>query len=60
MWKENKYRLNTHLTDEWQGLVMRDFSHFYHVGSKESLRNKMTEVLAIKPENAVHTDLIAS
>ncbi len=60
MWKENRYRVNTHLENDWNGLVMREFAHFYHIGSKESLRNKMTEVLAIKPENAVHADLIAS
>jgi DNA adenine methylase len=59
MWKANKYRSNDHLID-WNGLVMRDFDHFYHVGSTESLRNRMTEVLAIKPENAVNVELLAS
>ena len=60
MWKENKYRYNQHLIDAWSGLAMREFKHFYHVGPTESLRNKITEVLAIKPEYAVHVDLLAS
>lgn len=60
MWKENKYRVNTHLQNDWDGLVIKEFSHFYHIGSTESLRNKMTEALAIKPENSVSSDLLAS
>ncbi len=60
MWKENKYRQNEHLKNAWDGLVMKEFKHFYHVGPTESLRNHMTEVLAIKPEHAVKTELMAS
>ncbi len=60
MWKKNKYRQNQHLFDAWNGLIMREFNHFYHVGPTESLRNKMTEVLAIKPNFAVKSDLLAS
>ena len=49
MWKENKYRLNEHLSLYWDGLVERTFTHFYHVGSTENLRNAMEEALLIKP-----------
>jgi len=49
MWKENKYRLNEHLRRYWNGLVERTFTHFYHVGSTENLRNAMEEALLIKP-----------
>ena len=49
MWKENKYRENGHLGEHWSGYVYRTFSHFYHVGPTEDLRNPMTEVLAIRP-----------
>jgi len=60
MWKENKYRKNEHLFEDWNGLIKREFSHFYHVGSTESLRNEMIEVLAIKPENAYKQKRLAS
>ncbi|MEO0080959.1 MAG: Dam family site-specific DNA-(adenine-N6)-methyltransferase [candidate division WOR-3 bacterium] len=49
MWKENRYRENGHLAASWADYVWREFSHFYHVGPTENLRNQMTEVLAIKP-----------
>lgn len=49
MWKENKYRLNQHIASYWDGLVERTFTHFYHVGSTENLRNSMEEALLIKP-----------
>jgi len=48
MWYENKYRKNEHIPEYWSGNIIRTFSHFYHVGSKESLRNAMTEALVIK------------
>lgn len=48
MWLENKYRKNDHLEDHWSGLTIKEFDHFYHVGSSESLRNKMTEALVLK------------
>lgn len=48
MWKENKYRENEHITKCWSDFDMCTFEHFYHVGSKESLRNAMTEALLIK------------
>lgn len=49
MWLENKYRKNDHIENHWDNLEIKSFSHFYHVGSKESLRNEMQEALAIKP-----------
>jgi DNA adenine methylase len=49
MWKENKYRSNQHISHYWEGLVERTFTHFYHVGSTENLRNTMEEALLIKP-----------
>ncbi|MCI0520947.1 MAG: Dam family site-specific DNA-(adenine-N6)-methyltransferase [Chloroflexi bacterium] len=49
MWKENKYRLNDHIPDYWTNTVERTMTHFYHVGSTESLRNSMEEALLIKP-----------
>jgi DNA adenine methylase len=49
MWLENKYRRNEHMDQHWTDFEWRTQSHFYHVGSTESLRNSMEEVLAIKP-----------
>ncbi len=49
MWKKNKYRENEHIENYWNGLEEKTFSHFYHIGPSESLRNKMIEALAIKP-----------
>ncbi len=49
MWKQNKYRINEHLEYYLDGLVVKSFMHFYHVGSSENLRNAMEEVLLIKP-----------
>lgn len=48
MWKENKYRKNEYLVEWWKDEEIRTFTHFYHVGPKESLRNEMTEALAIR------------
>ncbi|MCF8228808.1 MAG: Dam family site-specific DNA-(adenine-N6)-methyltransferase [Bacteroidales bacterium] len=49
MWKENRYRSNDHLGNFWTDCVERTYDHFYHVGSKEKFRNKITESLLIKP-----------
>lgn len=49
MWLKNTYRNNDHVEECWPGFVVKEFEHFYHVGSTESLRNKMTEALIIKP-----------
>lgn len=49
MWLENRYRKNSHVEEHWTELELRTCSHFYHVGSTESLRNEMDEALIIKP-----------
>lgn len=54
MWKENKYRENTHLKIHWDGFVTQTFSHFYHIGSKEEFRNQITEALVLSPDNVVN------
>ena len=48
MWKENKYRVNEHIENCWSDFECFEFSHFYHVGSKQSLRNSMIEALFVK------------
>lgn len=53
MWKENKYRENVHLTDEFKGYTMETFSHFYHVGASENLRSEMEEALVLNPASVV-------
>lgn len=47
MWLENSYRKNDHIETDWPDSEIRLASHFYHVGSTESLRGSMTEALAI-------------
>jgi DNA adenine methylase len=49
MWKENRFRTNSHLQECWPNTVIRTCSHFYHVGAQESNRNEIVEALAIKP-----------
>lgn len=56
MWKGNKYRENAHLEAHFGNFPMETFSHFYHVGSTESLRSEMEEALVISPENLVSED----
>lgn len=56
MWKGNKYRENDHLTSHFENYPIETFSHFYHVGSSESLRNEMEEALVISPGNLVSED----
>jgi DNA adenine methylase len=48
MWLENRYRKNAHIEDHWGNTEIKTISHFYHVGSTESLRNAMTEALVLK------------
>lgn len=47
MWSENKYRRNERLYDSFLDYEIRTFSHFYHLGSTEDLRNCMTEALVV-------------
>ena len=46
-WYQNKYRSNPNIQQEWSDAKysINTIEHFYHVGSKESLRNSMTEAL---------------
>ena len=47
MWAENKYRRNSNLYAVFEGYNIKTHEHFYHLGSTESLRNKMTEALVV-------------
>jgi DNA adenine methylase len=47
MWLENKYRKNEHIANDWRSKEIKTISHFYHLGSTESLRNAMTEALVL-------------
>ncbi len=48
MWLENRHRKNEHVEESWSETDLRICSHFYHVGSSESLRNAMDEALLIR------------
>ena len=48
MWKENQFRKNAHLYRAWSDFTWYEYSHFYHVGARESNRHPMIEVLAVK------------
>lgn len=52
MWAENRYRENIHLKTHFHGFSIRLFSHYYHVGSRESFRNEMLEGLVIPSDHA--------
>ncbi len=47
MWSENKYRKNERLHESFSEYEIKTFSHFYHLGSTESLRNGITEALVV-------------
>jgi len=47
MWSENKYRKNERLHKAFSNYEIKTFSHFYHLGSTEKLRNSMTEALVL-------------
>ena len=49
MWKQNKYRSNEHISAYWDWAIELTMEHFYYVGSRETLRNSMTEALLVKP-----------
>lgn len=57
MWLENKYRKNDHIKNYWEGLEIRTFAHFYHVGASEDLRNEMQEALVLPNKNLYQTPL---
>jgi DNA adenine methylase len=48
MWLENQHRQNEHIQHAWQGLELRVYQHFYHVGSKENWRGAVTEALLLR------------
>ena len=47
MWSENKYRRNDRLHNVFSEYEIKTFSHFYHLGATENLRNGMTEALVV-------------
>ncbi len=47
MWAENRYRRNSSFYAAFDGYDIRTHDHFYHLGSTESLRNRMTEALVV-------------
>lgn len=50
MWYENQYRKNIHM-EKWTDGKLLTTEHFYHLGAKESNRNKMIEALVISESN---------
>lgn len=54
MWLRNIYRENERLLNSFQGYELRTFTHFYHLGAKESLRNEMEEALILKFNKDFH------
>ena len=50
MWYENQYRKNSHM-DNWTKGEILTTEHFYHIGAKESNRNKMIEALVVSDKN---------
>ncbi len=56
MWIKNSYRSNSHIDEMWANHVVRLASHFYHVGSTESLRNEMIEGVLLKPGFGVESE----
>lgn len=59
MWLKNQHRCNQHIQDCWSDLDLRQFQHFYHIGSKEAWRGAIVEALLIKPGFATEDDAIA-
>lgn len=47
MWKQNKYRQNQYLDRHFSGYPCVTYRHYYHVGSREELRNEMEEALIL-------------
>jgi DNA adenine methylase len=58
MWLENKYRKNDHIENHWNGLEIKTFTHFYHVGASEDLRNEMQEALVLSNKNLNHLNVV--
>jgi DNA adenine methylase len=49
-WKEDSKRKNEHIDLYLRDFVIREFKHFYHIGSKREFRGSIIELLVIKPE----------
>lgn len=47
MWLRNTYRENDRLIESFTDYEFNTFSHFYHLGASESLRNEMEEALIL-------------
>lgn len=45
IWYRNRYRVNDDIGRYFAGFNIKKHRHFYHLGSKESLRNEMIEAL---------------
>ncbi len=45
LWYENTYRRNDDIAEYFSRFTIHKYEHFYHIGSTESLRNKMIEAL---------------
>ena len=45
IWYRNRYRINHDVKRYFAGFNIKKHRHFYHLGSKESLRNEMIEAL---------------
>ena len=52
MWYKNKYRKNSHL-EKWDNGKLLTTEHFYHLGARESNRNKMIEALVVSEKNTI-------
>lgn len=56
MWKQNKYRENEHLQQHFSHYPCVTYSHYYHVGATEDLRNAMEEALIISPDSLINIE----
>ncbi len=50
-WKQNKFRVNSHLSQHFSDYPIITKAHFYHVGATESLRHAIQEALVIAPSH---------
>lgn len=47
MWLRNRFRENDHVAECWPDWSIRTTEHFYHVGSRESLRHAVVEAVVV-------------
>jgi DNA adenine methylase len=55
-WKEDKNRKNEHIELYLQGFIIREFKHFYHIGSRKDFRGSVIELLIIRPGYEAQTE----